>query len=362
VSFLGMTQISSAGGGRTDWVDAGKALCIILVVMMHSTLGLQAAVGRTGFMDAIVAFFTPFRIPAFFVFSGLFLAKALQRDLMSFLRGRIAHLAYFYLLWVSIHVLTKNAGAILDQPDILPRQLLWSVIEPFGTLWFIHLLAVFSLVTYFLRGANPLLLLAAAAMLEMLPIETGSTLIDEFAARYVYFVGGWALAPFILRTARHAADHAIAAIGLILLFGLVNGAAVFAGVSGVPIIGLLLGSSGAIALAAAAALVSLAPAIGPFLRFIGSRTLTIYVAFFIPMVAARLLMVKLGVGDLGSIGIGLASIAVTSAAVAGPLLMERVLRATPARLLFEKPAFSPAAAADERLRVRMDASLRRSGA
>jgi uncharacterized membrane protein YcfT len=31
--------------GRVDWVDYAKGFCIIFVVMMHSTLGVEAAAG-----------------------------------------------------------------------------------------------------------------------------------------------------------------------------------------------------------------------------------------------------------------------------------------------------------------------------
>ena len=31
---------------RVDWVDYAKGICIILVVMMHSTLGVEKATGE----------------------------------------------------------------------------------------------------------------------------------------------------------------------------------------------------------------------------------------------------------------------------------------------------------------------------
>ena len=40
------------GGGRVDWVDYAKGICIVMVVMMHSVLGVEAAAGQTGFMHA----------------------------------------------------------------------------------------------------------------------------------------------------------------------------------------------------------------------------------------------------------------------------------------------------------------------
>ena len=44
---------------RIDWVDYAKGFCIIFVVMMHSTLGVEAAVGHEGWLHAVVAFALP---------------------------------------------------------------------------------------------------------------------------------------------------------------------------------------------------------------------------------------------------------------------------------------------------------------
>lgn len=55
---------------RVDWVDYAKGFCIVFVVMMHSTLGVEAAAGHEGFMHYVVAFAKPFRMPDFFMISG----------------------------------------------------------------------------------------------------------------------------------------------------------------------------------------------------------------------------------------------------------------------------------------------------
>lgn len=65
---------------RIDWVDYAKGICIIMVVMMHSVLGVELAAGETGFMHAVVAFAKPFRMPDFFLISGLFLPLVIDRD------------------------------------------------------------------------------------------------------------------------------------------------------------------------------------------------------------------------------------------------------------------------------------------
>jgi uncharacterized membrane protein YcfT len=65
---------------RVDWVDYAKGICIVMVVMMHSVLGVEAAAGQTGFMHLLVAFAKPFRMPDFFLISGLFLSVVIDRD------------------------------------------------------------------------------------------------------------------------------------------------------------------------------------------------------------------------------------------------------------------------------------------
>ena len=59
------------GRERIEWVDAAKGICIILVVMMHSTLGVENAMGGQGWLHGLVAFSDAFRIPAFFLLAGL---------------------------------------------------------------------------------------------------------------------------------------------------------------------------------------------------------------------------------------------------------------------------------------------------
>lgn len=44
------------GKTRIAWVDYAKGFCIIMVVMMRSTLGVGNALGGQGFLHAVVAF------------------------------------------------------------------------------------------------------------------------------------------------------------------------------------------------------------------------------------------------------------------------------------------------------------------
>ena len=93
---------------RVDWVDYAKGFCIVMVVMMHSTLGVEAATGQESWMHALVAFARPFRMPDFFLISGLFLARVIDRDWRTYLDRKVMHFVYFYLLWTAIQFAFKR--------------------------------------------------------------------------------------------------------------------------------------------------------------------------------------------------------------------------------------------------------------
>src|SRR3982074_781109 len=138
--------------GRIDWVDYAKGICIVMVVMMHSVLGVELAVGQTGFMHILVAFAKPFRMPDFFLISGLFLSVVINRDWRTFHDRKVMHFAYFYVLWVTIQFAVKAPMLMQEHGTAgtawLYLQSLW---EPFGTLWFIYLLPIFFVVTRLTR-------------------------------------------------------------------------------------------------------------------------------------------------------------------------------------------------------------------
>ena len=138
----------TAAPRRVDWVDYAKGICIILVVMMHSVLGVENAVGQTGFMHYVVEFARPFRMPDFFLISGLFLAVVIDRDWRTYLDRKVVHFAYFYVLWLTIQFGFKAPSFAAEWGWAeVGRQYLLAFIEPFGTLWFIYLLPIFFVVT-----------------------------------------------------------------------------------------------------------------------------------------------------------------------------------------------------------------------
>jgi uncharacterized membrane protein YcfT len=231
---------------RIDWIDYAKGICIVMVVMMHSVLGVELAAGQTGFMHPLVAFAKPFRMPDFFLISGLFLSVVIDRDWRTYLDRKVVHFAYFYVLWVTIQFGFK-APSFAAETGWAHVGLLYleSFIEPFGTLWFIYLLPVFFIVTKLTRTVPSLAIWVAAASLEMAHIATGWTAIDEFCARFVYFYSGYLFADLVFAWSDRArARPAWALVGL-GAWALINGGLVQFGFSEWPLISLALGLAGA---------------------------------------------------------------------------------------------------------------------
>jgi uncharacterized membrane protein YcfT len=318
---------------RVDWADYAKGICIVMVVMMHSVLGVEAAAGQTGFMHLVVMFAKPFRMPDFFLISGLFLNVVIDRDWRTYLDRKVVHFAYFYVLWVTIQFGFKAESFAAESSwHHVGYLYLESFIEPFGTLWFIYLLPIFFVVTKLSRRIPPPAIWLVAAALEMMHVATGWTAIDEFGARFVYFYSGyWFAADVFALSDRARAQPALASAGL-ALWALVNGGLVASGFSEWPLVSLALGLAGASAIIVTGTLLAQAHWLH-FLRYCGQHSIVIYLAFFLPMAATRTLLLHIGpIGD-----IGLISLIVTIAGVAGALAIWRLALSLHAYFLFERP-------------------------
>jgi uncharacterized membrane protein YcfT len=331
-----MSANDTPPGQRIDWVDYAKGFCIVLVVMMHSTLGVGQAAGQEGWLHTVVAFAKPFRMPDFFLISGLFLAQVIDRDWRTFLDRKVVHFVYFYVLWMTIQFIVKAPMLVHEHGGLgLAWLYVESFWEPFGTLWFIYLLPIFFVVTKHAHCMRvpPWAVWLVAAALEIAPIATGWTVIDEFASRFVYFYTGTLMAPHIFALAAKARAWPETALAGLTSWGLVNGLFVFNGLAELPFVSLGLGLAGAVAVVTVSALMATSDLFKP-LRYCGRNSIVVYLAFFLPMAASRSLLIKTGwIADIGAL-----SAIVTLAGVLGALVLYWSVRRTPLRFLFERPA------------------------
>jgi uncharacterized membrane protein YcfT len=327
-------SVPSSAAERVDWVDYAKGICIIMVVMMNSVLGVELAAGQTGYMHVIVAFAKPFRMPDFFLISGLFLSVVIDRDWRTYLDRKVVHFAYFYLLWLTIQFGFK-APAFAAETSWAHAGYLYleAFIDPFGTLWFIYLLAVFFVVAKATRRMPPMVIWGIAALLETAHIVTGWTAIDEFCARFVYFYSGYLFAQYVFALSDRARARSGLALAALSIWALIDGGLVYFGYSERPVVSLMLGLAGACAIVTVGTLLARAHWLN-FLRFCGEHSIVIYLAFFLPMAATRTLLLKTGwIHDIGTV-----SLIVTVAGVVGALALWRLALKARANFLFERPA------------------------
>ena len=322
---------SSEQQSRVAWIDYAKGLSIILVVNMHSTLGVEASMETTSFAGEIVTFAGAFRMPLFFMIAGLFLYRSIDESWMKFLDKKLVHFAYFYFLWSLIQFGVKypiSAG----NHDVTLNTLLLTPIEPFGTIWFIYVLATFFLATRILKKAHPALLISGAVILKLLPIETGWMVIDSFASQYIFFIIGYLGSAHILKLADQAKNYPLLVLFGSAVFAIWNVAMMKLGWTHDPAFGAVAGVSGSLAIIALCAVLAKYDVLS-FIRTIGKHSLYIFLAFFAPMAITRIVLIKTGfIPEINTF-----AFLVTAISVATPLLGYLIVRNTPLDFLIKRP-------------------------
>ncbi len=336
-------------GGHVAWFDYAKGICIIMVVMMHSTLGVgegfaERGLAAEGFMHWVVAYAKPFRMPDFFLLSGLFLSLAIGRGWLHYLDKKLLHFAYFYLLWVAIQLPLRLAAEGGLTVASFAVQYIDAVINPYAPVWFIYVLPLMFIMTKLLHRLPGAVLLAGAAIMQIVPVHTGWAAIDQYLAHYyVFFLAGYLLAPQLFAVAKWAQENVAIAWWGFFAWAIANGILVFtpgpgaefSSIAQLPLVSLVLGGAGAVAIVTAASLLAKFD-IAHFIRYCGKNSIVLYISFMIPMAVTRVLLLKTGfVTDTG-----VASLIVWLMALASPLVVFEVLRRTPLRFLYQRPAWA----------------------
>ena len=348
----------SVNQNRLDWVDAAKGLSIILVVMMHSAYGVGEDLNDTGILHYTIGWATPFRMPEFFLISGLFLAQVIARPWRLYGDRRIVHYLYFYALWVVLQVVFKVGLGTGDVTSVF-SQIAWAIVEPYGVLWFIYMLAVYSLVAKLFFALKvphwAALTLGAGLMMAQAGgyIATGFGLIDHFTMYFVYFYAGYTFAPLVFRIVASAQRNWLYATLALVSFALIQWFLVFEGsgpaggavmhprgidmgYAAFPPLHLLLGFVGSLAVCIAGGLLVKLPWMN-WLRWLGEHSIVVYLSFSIPMAASRTIILKTGVlTDTSAV-----SVIVMTVALVSPLVLYWLIQKTGwGRFLFERPAWA----------------------
>ncbi len=324
-----------AVSSRVDWVDYAKGICILLVVMFHTVNHYEAAVGEQGWMRWIVDFSKPFRMPDFFLISGLFLSRTINANLTTYLDKKVIHFAYFYLLWLGLTLLLTDNDVLRANPVEFVKLYAWNIIQPTGVLWFVHMLAVFYVITRLVARVPKWIVLAVAASLQIahhgLWIDTPSFILNRTMEYYTYFFLGYALHQVVFDVADRAKARPWVTVGVVAGWAVCNFWLVGQNFHNVPVYGLMMGVAGAIAVVEIAALLSKWKS-ARFLRYCGQNSIVIYLTFIFPLTVLERTLSKTGLET------GTACLIILTVSAAAPLLFHLAIKRTPLIALYVRPS------------------------
>ena len=317
---------------RYTWADCAKGLSIILVVHLHSTFGVEADLGVSGVMGDIAGFGASFRMPLFFMVAGLFLGSSLMRNWRDYIDHKVLHLVYFYVLWTLINCVLKCLPEVGWSLSALLAKLPTYLYEPMGTMWFIYVLALFFIATKLLLPLGRYVLLALAIGLELVPISTGFTAVDAFAANYVFFVVGVVFADTIKERVGQSRLPFLATLAIFAAAFAANLMAYQLNLFHAPGAHLLLGVALPLAiLLSLKGLVERVP-LG-WLAYCGKYSIVIYLSFFLPMAVTRILLIKTGIITHVDVISGITFLV----AVTSPLVVHWLIKDTRLKFFYSRP-------------------------
>ncbi len=199
---------------RIAWADYARGIAIILVVNKHLMMGLEGA-GIT-LNPWIVAFndvFFNFRMPVFFILSGIFIGKSIiKHSVYHLVLNRLNTIMYPYLIWSFIQItlqifLSKYTNAKKTPHDYFYILFKPHMIEQFWYLYALFLVTVFYvLIRVYLRPGIPLQLglgivfyyVASFLKPDVSQFKVDDSLLHDVLYFYIFFAIGDAISSFVL--------------------------------------------------------------------------------------------------------------------------------------------------------------------
>ncbi len=131
---------------RFLWVDYAKGIAILLVLYRHIFEGIKAAgfsiEKYMGIEYANIAFYS-FRMPLFFIISGIFFSRSLgKRGLAKFIESKARTILYVYVLWASFQIIFQLLLANYVNADRSLKDFLYILYFPrnLDQFWYLHTL------------------------------------------------------------------------------------------------------------------------------------------------------------------------------------------------------------------------------
>ncbi len=202
-----------------DWIDIAKGTCILLVVFHHIiSTNYIIPLDSVGNLESIVRkiylhighYFTPLRMPLFFMISG-FLAQrsAKNASWSSIWHKRINNIWYLYLLWGVIQCVSVGFIGWMSYREIAHpitnaiysenfSQFFNLTLTGRSSLWYLYALPIYFILCK--TFANQKLILIAIALSVNLAIRAFPIIwpIDSIIANAIYYIAGCFILPKLL--------------------------------------------------------------------------------------------------------------------------------------------------------------------
>ena len=190
---------TGAPRGRVAWADTAKGLCILLVVLHHSTVkhlpsvlpADLAVVGETWL--AVTAALKPIRMPLFFLLSGLFAAGALRRPWAQVLTARVLNPYWVYAVWLGLLavVFSVERTLVMNRTRGIGELLADLAFASTGV-WFLYALVVYFVLAKAFQRHDLRWVAGGAALLAVsvsaLPMTDANR--EAVLVHFVYFLLG----------------------------------------------------------------------------------------------------------------------------------------------------------------------------
>lgn len=193
-------------GKRLKWIDYAKGITIFLVVYHHAFVGLQTAglYVNSWLININMAVYS-FRVPLFFILSGLFIHQGVsKRGIGSYIGYRSRILLYPYILWAFLQIsIAYFAKAYVNFPWKW-QSYLYVFYEPksTGQLWYLLALynasVIYVLLHTKLKVRGMWHLIIGIGLYLLVPFVIFNSMLQELFINYIYLAIGTVISQFVL--------------------------------------------------------------------------------------------------------------------------------------------------------------------
>jgi fucose 4-O-acetylase-like acetyltransferase len=183
---------------RLAWVDYLRGIAILLVVYRHVLLGLQRGdMAIPAYLVNANMMFYSFRMPLFFILSGIFISGAIARKpLKKLIYSKFENLLYPYLVWAFIQVTLQILLSQFTNADRTIRDYTYILYYPrlVDQFWYLPALfnatVVYLLVKTKLHAPNWLQVIIGLGLYVLSPHIRNFSMLSDWMYFYIFFALG----------------------------------------------------------------------------------------------------------------------------------------------------------------------------